>query len=335
MIFLYILLFLFKFVYAEKEYLDHFEKFINKYDKNYNPDEFHYRYDVFEKNNEFIESNNIYNHNYKLKLNQFSDLSVNEFETEYLLLHSESNNKYQNSALKKKELTCNTDLSLLKLSIETPEEFDWQKQHKVSCVKNQGKCGSCWAFSTVAAIESENAIMNNKLINLSEQELIDCAKNKYKNKGCDGGLIENSFHYVMDNGLCIEENYPYEAVNKNCRICKEVSKISDCKSVPSHNELVLKYALLKKPISIAVDASSLSFQFYANGILNSGCGTNLNHAVLLVGYGEENGEKYWRVKNSWGKEWGEDGYIRLARQDTNKKTNGMCGLTKKASYPIL
>lgn len=332
-IFLYIfILLLFKTINADK---NTFEKFINKYNKNYNHDEFHYRYNIFEKNSEFVESNNLYNKNYKLKLNQFADLSINEFEQQYLLFDSKYDSKYKTLSLNQKDLSCDLDNSLKELSTETPEEFDWEKKNKVTCVKNQGQCGSCWAFSTVAAIESENAIVNNKLINLSEQELVDCGGGEYKNQGCNGGLMQSGFHYVMDKGLCSEQNYPYKAIDESCRSCKEIIKISDCKSVPSYNETVLKYAVLKKPISVAVDASSLSFQFYSEGILNSGCGTNLNHAVLLVGYGEDNGEKYWRIKNSWGEDWGEDGYIRLARQDTNKKTSGMCGLTKQASYPIL
>jgi KDEL-tailed cysteine endopeptidase len=327
-IFLYIYL-LIQLIYAEKS---SFEKFIEKYSKNYKHDEFKYRYNIFSHNDEFIESNNLYNNNYKLKLNQFSDLSIIEFEKQYLSFTSD--NEYKTLSLDK-DLNCKVDNTLNNIFIESPDEFDWEKKNKVSCVKNQGKCGSCWAFSTVAAIESENAIVNNKLINLSEQELIDCAGDEYDNKGCGGGLMENAFHYVIDRGLCSEENYPYEGVDNICRNCKEMITISDCREIPSYNETVLKYALLKKPISVVVDASSLSFQFYSNGILNSGCGTRLNHAVLLVGYGEENGNKYWRIKNSWGKDWGEDGYIRLARQDTNKKTSGICGITKKASYPII
>lgn len=333
-IFLYIYLFLPLIKANIFSEINTFTDFINIYKKNYEHDEFQFRYNIFLNNKEFIETNNLYNENFKLKLNQFSDLSIDEFEKQYLLLNSKNINNYE-SLSSNKELKCSIDKNLLKLSSETPSEFDWEKENKVTCVKNQGNCGSCWAFSTVGAIESEYAIKKKKLLNLSEQELLDCADGEYENQGCNGGLMENGFHYVMDKGLCTEKEYPYEAKNNTCRICKEEIKISDCKEVPSYNETSLKYAVLQKPISVAVDASSLSFQFYSGGILNSGCGTRLNHAVLLVGYGEDNGKKYWRIKNSWGKNWGEDGYIRLARKDTNDKTSGMCGVTKQPSYPIL
>ena len=194
---------LIKLIYAHDSKI--FEDFIEKYNKDYDHDEFYLRYNVFVKNNDFIQTNNIYNNNFKLELNQFSDLSIHEFEKEYLLLNTKEN--YDFLSISSKDLLCDVDKELLNLSNDTPLEFDWEKQNKVTPVKHQGNCGSCWAFSTVAAIESLNSIMNNELLNLSEQELLDCAGDEYKNKGCNGGLMENAFHYVMDKGLCSENNY--------------------------------------------------------------------------------------------------------------------------------
>lgn len=335
-IFLYLFL-LIKLIYAKEknEKVEAFENFIDMFDKNYEHDEYQYRFQVFSHNYELVESNNLYNSNFKLELNQFADLSTNEFEKDLLLLKTKrDSNKYLNTILLNSENTCSIDNDLLHKSENAPLHFDWQEKNKVTSVKNQGSCGSCWAFSTVSSVESENAIVNNKLVNLSPQELVDCSSD-YGNKGCNGGLMEYGFHFIMDKGLCSDKDYPYKGHDETCKKCNEMIKISDCREVPSYNETALKYAVLKKPISVAVDAGSGAFQFYSKGIVNSGCGTRLNHAVLLVGYGEENGQKFWRIKNSWGSNWGEDGYIRLARQDTNEKSAGMCGLTKEASYPIL
>lgn len=328
------LCFYIKFLYGDNK-IKEFENFIVKYNKQYEHDEFNYRYQIFSKNYDLIKMNNIYNSNYKLEMNEFTDLHINEFENKYLQLKENKSKKYEFLNIKNEDLNCEINNDLLNENKILPTEFDWEKNNKVTCVKNQGNCGSCWAFSTIGAIESLNAIKNNKLISLSPQELVDCATDDYENKGCHGGLMENGFHYVMDKGLCSEKDYPYEGIDDTCMNCKEVVKIIDCKNVPAYNETALKYALFENPISVAVDAGSSAFQFYSSGILNSGCGANLNHGVLLVGYGEEDGEKFWRIKNSWGKEWGENGYIRISRKDLNTKSVGMCGITKKSSYPIM
>lgn len=305
-----------------------FNDFIEKYSKYYDTDhEYNIRYDIFMKNMDFINNNNMYNQDYKMNINEFSDLTNSEYNMRYLGL------KNSRRKLEKKNNNCTfVDKRIVS---DIPEHMDWTLQNKVSTVKNQKQCGSCWAFSAIGAIESANAIKYDKLIKFSEQELVDCAKEGYDNYGCDGGLMVNAFDYVINDGICEEMEYGYTGREGECRLCDVRHYISGCGLVESRNETALKYALSMQPISVAIDASSLSFQFYSKGILDSSCGTELNHGVLLVGYGEEDGVKYWKIKNSWGKTWGDKGYIKIKRLEVDKLTDGMCGVALMASYPIV
>ena len=198
-----------------------------------------------------------------------------------------------------------------------PIDFDWRKKNKVSSVKNQLQCGACWAFSTSGAVEGAWAIQNNVLYNLSEQELIDCS-DSYGNQGCKGGSMNLAYKYIIDNGLCTNLSYPYVAQNNICQKnnCESIVKINDYSQVTVNNEKALKRSLYKRPISVAIQANKRSFQMYQSGIYSDlDCGTQLDHGVLLVGYGYDllNNMDYWIVKNSWGPSWGENGYIRILR----------------------
>ena len=213
-----------------------------------------------------------------------------------------------------------------------PESIDWRDQGVVTEVKNQETCGSCWAFSSTGAIESAYALKTGELINLSEQELIDCIRLE----GCNGGEMEDAFKYVESNPLCSDLEEPYEATNDECVICHDGIKIDECISVPSGNQTALKMAVSRGPVSVAIEADTVIFQEYSGGIINSDkCGTELDHGVLIVGYGEEDRLPFWIVKNSWGREWGEEGYVRIARDISGDITPGVCGISLQPSYPVI
>ena len=215
------------------------------------------------------------------------------------------------------------------------DSVDWRNKHKVSSVKNQGECGSCWAFSSVGAVESVWAIKNNILYNLSQQELIDCS---FLNHGCQGGSMDLAFLFIQNQGLCTNLSYPYQGIKDKCNKtnCESMVRIKNHSDVPKNNESQLKNSVAIQPVSVAIQANKRSFQMYKSGIYNDyNCGTELDHGVLVIGYGHDTDldMDYWIIKNSWGPQWGDNGYIRIERNIND--TKGMCGIAMMPSYPIV
>merc|ERR1719336_1605793 len=228
-------------------------------------------------------------------------------------------------------------------STENPAAVDWVTQGKITPVKNQGQCGSCWAFSTTGSIEGRYAIAKGVLNSLSEQELVDCAGSE-GNNGCRGGLMDYGFEYVQqEKGLCKEDQFPYDAktetlqCNTKRSMCSDghVDPISGFKDVPKRNSQELENALTQGPVSVAIEADQRYFQLYKGGILTATCGANLDHGVLAVGYDNTGSTHSWKVKNSWGPTWGENGYIRLCKDCNANRGQGQCGILMSASYPTI
>ena len=218
--------------------------------------------------------------------------------------------------------------------------MDWVDAGAVTPVKNQGQCGSCWAFSAIGALEGAHFLKTGELVSLSEQELIDC---DVKDKGCYGGLMDIAFEFdETGRGVCSEEDYPYEAAkndscNKDCTPVDE-TLVKSFTDVEEGSVEALQRAIVQQPVSIAIQANQMSFQFYKHGVYSEDeCGEEavIDHGVLAVGYGttKKKGIDYWMVKNSWGDSWGDDGYIKLARDSENEF--GMCSILKMPSFPEL
>ncbi|KAL8556462.1 hypothetical protein ACS0TY_004056 [Phlomoides rotata] len=282
------------------------------------------RFHIFKDNVEYIESfNEARARPFKLAINKFADLTNDEFQSSrngYKMVSNPKTGKA--SSFRYGNVTA------------LPASIDWRKKGAVTGVKDQGQCGCCWAFSAVAATEGINQLKTGTLISLSEQELVDC--DTTQDEGCNGGLMDNAFEFIITNhGLTTESNYAYKGVDGTCNTKEEsshVAKITGYEDVPSNSEAALLKAVANQPISVAIDASGSDFQFYSSGVFTGECGTDLDHGVTAVGYGKtSDGTKYWLVKNSWGAAWGENGYIRMQR-DTGA-AEGLCGIAMEASYP--
>uniref|UniRef100_A0ACD5WY55 Uncharacterized protein n=1 Tax=Avena sativa TaxID=4498 RepID=A0ACD5WY55_AVESA len=222
---------------------------------------------------------------------------------------------------------------------DVPASIDWREKGAVTTIKNQGSCGCCWAFSAAVAVEGIHQIRTQKLVSLSVQQLVDCSTGE-NNRGCNLGDMDEAFRYIVHSGgITTDKAYGYEAQQGTCRSSgkKAAAKIRNFQYVLPGNETALLLAVAHQPVSIALDGSNTAFRFFAGaGIFGADgqqCTTDLNHAVTAVGYGtDENGTKYWLIKNSWGSDWGDNGYVKIARDVASN--GGLCGLAMQASYPV-
>ena len=306
-------------------HFNHFTSFIVDFEKRYSSIEnLVDRFYIFKDNLKYIETVNTQNNTYQLGVTRFTDITNDEYRE---LLTRKTVGLPKNYCTDKTYPT----------SSPYTASVDWRLKNAVTPVKDQGQCGSCWAFSTTGAVEGIYAIKSGKLTSFSEEQLVECAQS-YGNHGCNGGLMQYAFSYVMDNGLTTESAYPYTSGTGSSGTCKAftpVTKLSSCYNVPA-NELQLTYANQNQPVSISIEADAKSFQLYKSGVYNDpACGTTLDHGVLTVGYGSTGGQNYWIVKNSWGTGWGDNGYIYIARNSVASSTKGICGIAMDASYPGL
>lgn len=296
-----------------------------KYSKNYETslEELHRR-TVWKANQKYVEehNSNADTWGFTVSLNEFADMDGAEFAKMY--------NGFLN--VPRRQNSTNTYVSS---GAPLADQVDWRKKGVVTPVKNQGQCGSCWSFSATGSLEGQHAIKTTKLVSLSEQQLVDCS-GKFGNQGCNGGLMDQAFKYIASvAGDDTEQSYPYTAKDGSCHFNPANVGATDTgyKDIPSKDCASLKDAASKiGPISVAMDASHISFQLYHSGVYSSiFCSqTKLDHGVLVVGYGTtDSGEDYWIIKNSWGTSWGMAGYFNM------KMADNKCGICTQASYPLV
>ena len=303
----------------------HFQMFVKDYDRYYDShEEFMGRWKTFARNMETIAA---HEGPYRMAVNKFSDRDPSELTT-----HIGRTYLYSTPLLGGTKCS-----SMDYTPADVPNTVDWVSSGGVTPVKDQGQCGSCWSFSATGALEGAWFVRTNDLVNLSEQELLDCSRS-YGNMGCNGGLMDGAFEFVIDNGLCSEATVPYDAsVHRlGCEqdTCTSIVNMTDCYDLTPDNEMLLMQAVSQQPVSVAIGANAVGFMSYSGGILSpDGCNTDLDHGVLVVGYGEDNGQKYWLVKNSWGTDWGEGGYVRIARTESTD-SEGTCGVAMQPSFPV-
>ena len=216
-----------------------------------------------------------------------------------------------------------------------PTSLDWRQKGVLNPIRSQGSCGSCYSFSAICSLEALYKVKKGTLPQLSEQQIVDCSSG-YGNSGCRGGLMTKSFKYLQAFKSQNRASYPYTGVRGTCKYnsAQGLVNTNGYKNIASGDVNGHMAALQIAPISVAVAASSSVFMLYRGGIMSStGCGTALNHAVNMVGYGTENGTPYWIIRNSWGTNWGEAGYFRVLRSTVNGA--GICGILKMSSYPTI
>ncbi|KAJ8763257.1 hypothetical protein K2173_026158 [Erythroxylum novogranatense] len=310
---------------TDDEVMNIYEEWLATHGKAYNGlVEKERRFQVFKDNLRFIDEHNSQNRSYRVGLNRFADITNEEYRLTYLGARLERKNR----------LSKRSDRYSPRVGESLPDSVDWRKEGAVVEVKDQGNCGSCWAFSTIAAVEGINKLVTGDLISLSEQELVDCDTSY--NEGCNGGLMDYAFEFIIKNGgIDSEEDYPYNGRDGICDTYRKnarVVTIDDFEDVPVNHEKALQKAVANQPVSVAIEGGGFAFQLYESGIFTGNCGTSLDHGVTAVGYGSENGQDYWIVKNSWGSDWGEEGYIRMERNIA--RPTGKCGIAMEASYPI-
>jgi C1A family cysteine protease len=298
------------FLPKEDEAMFAFTKFMKQHNKEYSSvSEFQAKFEIFRENLSHVKSVESFS--------PFMDISRSEFKIRHNL--NTENLAMMKSQMKRAETLSTEDL---------PESLDWRAKGAVAHVKDQGQCGSCWAFSAVANIEGVNAIKTGKMVTLSEQQLVDCDHNG--DQGCNGGLMDQAFQYLVNaGGIESDSDYKYTARDGSCKFSKAkvAVKLSGFEDISQNEEQIAAALNAHGPLSIAVNANP--FQFYSGGVLEvdeESCDPQaLDHGVTLVGYGSEDGKDYWIIKNSWGAGWGEEGYIRLVRGV------GACGMNTNVS----
>jgi cathepsin L len=296
--------------------------------KTYSVNEDKMRRAIWQKNLDYVNKHNEEAaagvHTYTLGMNQFADMTSKEFTA------------FFNGYNAKTAMQAKPTHKFVRPNAKLPDNVDWRDKGFVTPIKNQEQCGSCWAFSAVASLEGQHFNKTGQLVSLSEQNLVDCS-GAQGNQGCNGGLMDQAFDYIKaNNGIDTEESYPYKGVDQDCKFnaANVGATVTGYVDIEKGNEDDLTAAIAAVgPISVAIDASHISFQLYREGVYYAPLcsSTALDHGVTAVGYGVSGAKKdYYWVKNSWGTTWGMKGYIQMSRNRNNN-----CGIATSASYPLV
>ncbi|NXM62787.1 CATS protein, partial [Illadopsis cleaveri] len=303
----------------------HWEIWKKTYRKEYHPQEDSLRRLTWEQNLWLVTLHNLEHslglRSYTLGMNHLGDMTSEEVAASLTGLQVPPRPRWNSSS--QPEFRAVGDI---------PEELDWRDKGCVTEVKNQGACGACWAFSAVGALEAQVKLKTGNLVSLSPQNLVDCS-GMYGNKGCGGGFMPQAFQYIIDNGgIESEESYPYTAGTCHYNASARAATCSRFVELPPGDEATLRDAVATVgPVAVAIDATRPSFFLYRSGVFDDPqCSQEVNHGVLVVGYGSLENKEYWLVKNSWGVRFGDAGYIRMARNASN-----LCGIASYASYPLI
>lgn len=310
------------FLNTEELSLAEFEKFVMLHNRAYSGSEKEYRFQVFKSNSALIREINAQDLDFKLGVNLFADLTHDEFAE--MQGHTTRVKEYGRRANVREDFNLQA----------TPTDWDWRDKGAVSDVMNQGNCKGSWAIASAGAVEGARVSQGlTSLIELSTQEILDCA-NGSSDHGCNGGLVDDAFFYVQQSGLTSDLIYPYTGTNQTCNSAaasQSVIQIHGFYDVPANDITNLITAVAYTPVVAHVEADGYVWQFYTTGVINKYCSNNVKHSVLVVGYSQSSTPPYYIVKNSWGQQWGESGYVRIGLFGGP----GICGIQSLSSYPTL
>lgn len=310
---------------------DEFESYVKQFGKQYSTDEWEPHYKAFEANYRFVQNETQQQKKYSLVLNRFADMELCDIQEKYFGIKLPADGLNLTRPVSDFDGVDGSDVG----------SVDWVQEGAVTVVKDQGACGSCWAFSSTGALEGAYMIKTGMLLNLSEQELVNGTNGMTVNAGCDGGWMFTAFEFVADYGIDTEASVPYTSyygTGDGPDLILTGGVVGIPEKVVSGFEWVtqtstsLMSAISKQPISVAIEVSSMSFILYSSGVLAiPKCGTSVNHAVLAVGYSTEDDDPFWLIKNSWSADWGDNGYIKLAMDST--QTYDTCAIAGYAFLP--
>jgi len=271
---------------------------------------------IFTQNYQRIKQFNSENEDTQLALNKFADLTAEEFRAQH-----------SSCAFSSPARTSSKTRTFISSEKALPPYVDWREQGAVTPVKDQGKCGACWAFSTTGAIEGLYYTINQELVSFSEQQIIDCDPGP-NDQGCYGGWPQHGIEYASDHGLETEDDYPYVGKAGTCKFDSNKAKyaVDVYSTVQQNSSIALKEAVTVSPVSVLIEADEKIFQFYKSGVVYSRCGSLVNHAALVVGYKRIGLLEAFIVKNSWGSDWGDEGYIYISTDGRVNDGLGVCGI---------